>query len=153
MALSFKDSKSTLFLNGHDGTNSLYPRPKAGKRYYPPDGDTLEKREVSTANLDAEFAGKQIDILKMDVQGSELDILKGASKLLQAGDIKLIYTEVCFIPHYEGAPLFDAIFQYLDSFGYSLYGIYNEMHAPDGQLRFADCIFINPSLRKKLEVN
>ena len=131
--LASVDGEKEFFKNAYDGTNSFYPRPKSGKAYYPPKGYTVETCKVPVVRLDTFARENQIshiDILKMDIQGSELDALKGAEKLLKSKSIDLIYTEVFFIPHYEGAPLFDSVFQYLNSFGYTLYGVYNNFHAP-----------------------
>ena len=36
-----------------------------------------------------------IDILKLDIQGGELMALRGAMRLLEAGNVSLIYTELC----------------------------------------------------------
>ncbi len=57
-----------------------------------------------------------MEFLKMDVQGAEIDVLKGASKILEK--IKWIYLEVSFVKCNEGAPLFDDVFIYLKSIGY-----------------------------------
>jgi FkbM family methyltransferase len=48
---------------------------------------------VETTTLDREFAGQHIDYLKVDVQGSEADVLRGATHLLSKGAIGLIYVE------------------------------------------------------------
>jgi FkbM family methyltransferase len=58
------------------------------------------------------------DMLKMDVQGAELDILEGAKKILPR--IKWIYLEVSFVPCNEGAPLFDTVYRYISDRGYRL---------------------------------
>ncbi len=48
---------------------------------------------------------QHVDVLKLDVQGSELQVLKGASGMLAAGGISLIYAEVHLVEVYEGQPL------------------------------------------------
>jgi FkbM family methyltransferase len=57
-----------------------------------------------------------MEFLKMDVQGAEIDILKGASKIIEK--IKWIYLEVSFVKFNSGAPLFDDVFLHLKSMGY-----------------------------------
>lgn len=59
-----------------------------------------------------------LDFLKMDVQGAEIAVLEGATKLLP--NIKWIYLEVSFVPCNEGAPLFDVVFDYLRNKGYRI---------------------------------
>lgn len=59
-----------------------------------------------------------IQFLKMDVQGAEIDILDGASRLLNK--IKYVYAEVSFEECNEGAPLFDDLYNYMRSKGYKI---------------------------------
>jgi FkbM family methyltransferase len=58
------------------------------------------------------------NFLKMDVQGAELDIMKGADNVLSKA--RWVYAEVSFVSFNEGAPLFDDINDYLRSKGYSI---------------------------------
>jgi len=59
---------------------------------------------LQTRRLDdvAEAAGAEY--LKLDVQGAELDILKGAQRLIAS--VLVVHTEVAFVPLYRGQPLF-----------------------------------------------
>ena len=47
---------------------------------------------------------ESVDILKLDLQGGELDALDGASKSLKEGKIKCILCEVMFECHYYNQP-------------------------------------------------
>ena len=62
--------------------------------------------------LDAAF-------LKLDTQGSELDILQGGTRILESA--VGIYTEASFQPFYKGQPLFGDLDSYLRSQGFSLF--------------------------------
>lgn len=44
------------------------------------------------------------NLLKCDVQGAELDVIRGASHLLEK-DIQVVLLELSFLPYNEGAPL------------------------------------------------
>jgi FkbM family methyltransferase len=152
-AVSQKTGRSTFYVNGYDATNSLLPRPSAGRRYYPRHAGPKETIEVEVITLDEFVAGTDvsaIDILKLDIQGGELMALRGAMRLLEAGNVSLIYTEVMFIPHYDGEPLFYEIWSFLEQFGYSLFDIYNSETATNGQLRFGDALFVNRVVRDKV---
>lgn len=59
-----------------------------------------------------------LDFLKMDVQGAEIDVLEGSTKLLSS--LKWIYLEVSFVKCNEGAPLFDDVYMYLRKLGYRI---------------------------------
>ena len=54
----------------------------------------------------------------MDLQGAEVEALKGAGDLLHK--VKYIITEGCVQPFYEGAPHIDDITDILESYGFSL---------------------------------
>ena len=62
----------------------------------------------------------EIDLLVMDLQGAELEALKGAGELLHT--VKYIITEGCVQPFYEGAPHIDDISAYLQQYGFLLIG-------------------------------
>ena len=60
----------------------------------------------------------KLDFLKMDVQGAEINILRGATKLLPT--IKWIYLEVSFVSLNKDSPLFGEVFDYLRENGYRI---------------------------------
>ncbi len=55
-------------------------------------------------------------LLKMDVQGFELEVLKGCGEFLS--DIDYVYAEIQFTPLYEGAPVWTDLLQYLKARGF-----------------------------------
>ena len=59
-----------------------------------------------------------IDLLAMDLQGAELEALKGAGDLLNT--VKYIITEGALKPHYKGAPHIDEITNYLKGYGFKI---------------------------------
>lgn len=144
---------SEFFCNYMDATNSLFPREKKGRRYFPQKASTKEIQKVQVCTLDNYCDNNsidKIDILKMDIQGSELSALQGAESLLKTNQISIIYTEAFFIPHYAEAPLFHHIAAYLEKFDYTLYGIYNLKSGRNGQLRYGDMIFTGPEVRENI---
>ena len=149
-AVSEKSGRTTFYVNELDETNSLLPRPISDRRYYPKKAELKNTIEVEVIALDDFISDndiKVVDILKFDIQGGELMALNGARNLLKTGGVLLIYTEIMFIPHYEGSPLFHEIWSFLVSYGYSLFDIYNVSRATNGQIRYGDAIFVNESLR------
>lgn len=112
---------------------------------------TVNEHTVSVITLD-EFASQNhighIDILKMDIQGYELEALKGATDLLARKAISLIYTEVLFMPIYKNQPFFHDIAQFLEKQGYYLYNIYNPWYT-EGRLSWADALFVSKSIDEK----
>lgn len=88
--------------------------------------------------------------LKLDAQGSELEILKGATKTLPLIDALVI--EASTLPYNEGAPLIYDVFKYMDEAGFCLYdfgGIYRR--ETDKTLFQVDLVFVRKDhpLREK----
>ncbi len=75
---------------------------------------------VNATTLDEYFAGKLYpDILWIDVEGAELQVLRGAASVLP--HIKLIHVEVSFRPMQIGKPLFWEIQRYLTGWNFVFY--------------------------------
>jgi FkbM family methyltransferase len=156
IAMSDKQGTAVLNINMDLSCNSLFPRPDDGFRYYAKDSQNTRQIEVDTTTLD-NFCEKTkistIDILKIDVEGAETKVLKGASGLLSNQAIKLIYTEVMFIAHYRQGCLFHDVAAFLSNYNYSLFNLYNLKRASNGQLRWGNAIFINPQMRSMIETS
>jgi FkbM family methyltransferase len=76
----------------------------------------VNRTAVQTRRLDDIQEVHDTDFLKMDVQGAELDVLKGAERVL--ADAVLVHTEVEFVPMYKDQPLFAEVDQHLRARGY-----------------------------------
>ena len=98
--------------------------------FYEPDTELLKKfqylEELTKVKVRTEEKTKRLDFfeeivdadyLKVDAQGSEVDIFNGAEKLL-TDSILVVHTEVCFIPLYKRQPLFAEIDQSLREKGF-----------------------------------
>lgn len=151
MAVADKTGIGEFYVRQWSGTSSLLPLPKSGRRYYPKKVETIiDKIEVPVTTIDdfcREESISEIHILKMDIEGGELVALQGATEKLKQHSIALIYIEVIFVPLFEG-PMFYEISNFLSNYGYTLFDIYNDSHARNGQLRSADAIFISPQIRR-----
>lgn len=68
-----------------------------------------EIQTVKTATLDSRdyFNGEPVDFIKLDVQGAELDILKGGEKTIKNTEYVLI--EASLVEYNQNAPLIDEI--------------------------------------------
>lgn len=143
LALSDTDGDATLNLFQGSQLNSLLPQAAAGERH---DRELIPKgtTSIKTMRLDT-FCEQQgiskIEILKLDTQGFELHVLRGAERLLSSGAIKLIYLEIHFVPLYQGQPTASDIFNVIDKFGYGLVGYYDASRNPDGSIKCCDLLF------------
>jgi FkbM family methyltransferase len=93
-------------------------------------------RKLRTITLDAVANLKQFpppDLIKMDVQGAELDVLKGAQETIKTA--KHIILELQIVEYNKGAPLKDTVIAYMDSIGYDCLGLFSN-NGPDGDYHF-----------------
>lgn len=114
-----------FWLTGHGAMSSLlepdtahYAMHFGAYREYPQWEQSLkpaEKISIALQTADDYFrkSTSVIDYLKLDTQGSELQILLGAQALLEAQRISVIKVEVSTIPLYKGQAVFSDIDQYL----------------------------------------
>src|SRR5262249_32650662 len=92
-----------------------------------------------TEILDVTALPKPI-LMKIDVQGGELDVLKGAADALPL--IQAIYTEVSFVALYERQPLASDITAFLHDNGFALRGVYNHFFAASIGPTQADFLYV-----------
>jgi FkbM family methyltransferase len=71
---------------------------------------------VETTRLDDIKELKEVDLLKVDVQGGELLVFRGAVQMLR--HVLVVHTEVEFVPIYKRQPLFADIDSFLRSQGF-----------------------------------
>lgn len=84
---------------------------------------------VNCVKLDEQselYTDKKINLLKIDVEGSELNVLRGASNLLLNQWIDLIYIEVGFNSEGTQQTYFGKIDEFLQKFNYRVYKIYEQ---------------------------
>ena len=87
------------------------------------------------------YAGRAPDLLKLDVQGFELQVLKGGEASL--GGIRAILTEVSLLDLHENVPLLHEVVGWLGERGFVAYDICGMTRRPlDSALWQADMIFV-----------
>lgn len=120
--------------------------------------DIVGRTTMKVTTIDA-IATEQrinIDALKIDVQGAELEVLRGAERVLD--DVLLVEAEVEFVSLYENQPLFGSVSHMLGQRGFELvdFVTLTRWHPRSGQfgtgqLVFADALFMRTpeSLKSK----
>ena len=80
------------------------------------------------------------DLIKMDVQGSELDIIKGALPIIKKTDSLLL--ELQTLEYNKGAPMASDVISYLQNIGFDMVDILNLMYSQNHLIQ-VDVLFIN----------
>ena len=109
-----------------------------------PESAYVGREQVNVQRLDS-LAGElglaeATVYLKVDVQGGELDVLRGAGAALDRA--VLIEAELSLVPLYEGAPRFDEVIDYLAERGFGVLSLEPVFVDPaDGRLLQVDAVF------------
>lgn len=85
-----------------------------------------------------------ISILKIDTQGADLQVLKGAEQLL-AFSQPIVVAELIFAPLYENQDSASEIINWMEKHGFILAGIFDDFYSKEGCLAWCDAVFIPKS--------
>jgi FkbM family methyltransferase len=144
VALSAQDGEKSLFLpRAGDATGtSLY---RENSAHY--DAGNLMVRTVATARLDTLVAAEKLppaDLVKMDVQGAELDVIAGAKAALSRCEALII--ELSLAGYNKDAPLIGETLPAITQLGLRCVDICELHRAPAGNVLQADFLFVKPAL-------
>lgn len=144
-----KSDKMIFYLNKNSGTSSFLPPTEFHMDNIASHKVTPE--EVQIVKIDdvmKEYKLEHIDILKLDIEGFEIEAMKGINKLEEK--VSLIFAEVNLIPTYEGQPLIDEVITYARSKGFHIFNIYglNETRYHQGQI--TNILFISKKFKQEL---
>lgn len=133
------EKESSLTLNVHpDLSGSSILNESEGSHV---DG---EPRVVPITTLDLEeekYNLKGPFLIKIDVQGFELEVLKGAKKVIN--DTEVIILEVSLFEFYKNSPSFDDVIIFMKDIGFSVYDIFGGIYRPlDEALGQVDLVFV-----------
>lgn len=131
---------ATINVSARDDSSSLLPIGSRQQHEFPGTG-TERRIEVPVTTLD-QAVGEDLTgpcLLKIDVQGLELEVLKGAASTLGRVDEALI--ECSFVELYEGQALADEVIGHLSETGLRLAGVHEVTHSADGSAIQADFLF------------
>jgi FkbM family methyltransferase len=156
-ALGDKIESQTLRLNAASATNSLLPNAPEASTFQPEGmADTKGVATVCVSTVDAycRMHGVQsIDILKIDTQGYDLTVLRGAEQLIVENRVAIILAEVLFAPLYVGQAYFHEIYDHLWRRGFRLVNLYDVAINGRTYASWCDALFVHPDALAKRVVS
>lgn len=123
----------------------------SNKSQFPPNLDTtnLIKSDKKMTSIDL-YVEKtnltNIDICKIDTQGFEVNVLKGATKTIKKNIIKFIEVEISASNLYENDFNFEIIFKILHENSFRLINLDKISYSREGKIYQFDLLFENKSL-------
>jgi FkbM family methyltransferase len=104
-------------------------------------------------NIAIRHSISDIDFLKVDTEGFEMEVLKGAINLLENGKIKLILLELGIKNNKRTTP-YNKVQEFLAPLGYDVLGFYKQSQSLYTKSRFlmhSDVLFVNIEWSKSLK--
>lgn len=94
---------------------------------------------------------EQIDFLKIDTEGYDLKVLKGATYNLQLGTFKLIYVECGLDIQNKGQIHLSEFFKFLTDFGYRFVGLFQtDIRKINEGVHFSNALFVHNSVSSSI---
>ena len=91
-----------------------------------------------------------IDLLKIDVEGYELEVLDGAKEALERHTVKVILAECDFDPEDTQHSYFNDLWNYLRKRNFSFFGLYDVIHYGNRMgIGFCNALFIERTVAPK----
>jgi FkbM family methyltransferase len=130
-----------MHVSARDDSSSLLPI-SAGQTEFAPGTGEVGREEVAVSRLEALIAGGEITapaLIKLDVQGFELEALKGCESLLPRFDH--VYAELSFFRLYEGQVLAHELIAWLAARNFQVCCAANPSYGRDNRIVQLDFLF------------
>jgi len=140
-AISPEQGTATMHVSAAADSSSLLPIGARQSELFP-GTEEVGTAEVVVGPLDAFVSVEDITapaLLKIDVQGFDLEVLRGSAPLL--AKFSYVYVEASFERLYENQALAGDVAAFLEAHGFEESGRYNIAHTHDGKPIQADFLF------------
>lgn len=142
LGLGSAESELEINVSGNSGLSSSILEMRSLHLENFPNSATVAKQKISISTVDKQLTvlGIQPDelMMKIDVQGFEAEVLKGASRSLSS--IPLCYLEVSIAQLYEGELTFLQMLNELSKYGHEVIDVFRGTKAKNGQLLQLDIL-------------
>jgi FkbM family methyltransferase len=143
VALGDRPGESVFWRSSFSESSSLLTMTKLHEDSFPWSA-VHTPESVTVRTLDSYLPQLKLDarvFLKLDVQGFEARVLRGAERML--AHVHYVLAEASFYPLYEGQDSFEDIHRFLSDHGFEYKGSMDQLPSPtDGSILEADALFI-----------
>lgn len=154
MALGAAPGTATLHVAGHSTLNSLREPDFAATEMAALKRRIVQEEEVPVETFDRQVMpllqqhGLHRPYLKMDTQGFDLEVLRGAGEGL--GSLAGLQFEGSIVPLYRDMPSYAEMLEHLSPRGFSISGLFPVAHDAALQLLEFDCIMVSTNHARRI---
>jgi len=151
VAIGPSSGSVTLHLSQRDDSSSLLPISERQEQVFPGTGG-IGTQMIEQRTLGGQLKAEALEppaLLKIDVQGFELEALRGCADQLHR--FAWIYVECSFVELYAGQAVADQVIAWLRKRGFALRGFYNATYDRGGCSVQADLLFARHGSRPEPE--
>ena len=141
-AVGRKKGEINIYRNAHSHSSSVLPLHENHRKAFP-EALATGKLKVSITTLDLAIKKEQLQgpvLLKLDLQGYELEALRGAIKTLSK--VKAVLLETSVKPMYKGEPSFAEIDKFLKRKGFRFEKALDYLRDGHGNVLQMDALFL-----------
>lgn len=143
LAVGDSEGELDFFVNSYNQVSSALPLSRVRLEAFP-DAQVISTLKVPLTTLDKTLSGQDLPepvLLKMDVQGYEDRVLKGAAAVLQ--HVHYVLMELSLVPLYEGELVFMEMVAMMQGYGFRFLRPINWLLSPQGgEMLEVDALFI-----------
>lgn len=147
VAIGPEAGEASINVSAADDSSSLLPISGLQERLFPGTGE-MRTETIKVRRL-ADFVSPEEVVppalLKLDVQGFELEALRGCEDLLAR--FAVVYVECSFVELYSGQALAHDVIEWLARHGFILTGLYNIFYDKNGKAIQGDFLFVHSNIQ------
>ncbi|MCX6189543.1 MAG: FkbM family methyltransferase [Bacteroidetes bacterium] len=132
-----------FYKNNNSGTSSFL---KPSTFHLKNLAKAFEEIDIEVVNLTdycMQNSIENVDVLKLDIEGFEIEALKGFHTFLVQKKVDIIYLEVNLSELYENQPVINDVITFLFGYNYLLYGFYGINETAARQTLLTNLLFIS----------
>ena len=146
-------TKSFLITDQSAVSGLLEPFSGVSERVPTGDHRIVERFDVGVITIDSLCASldlDHIDLLKIDTEGFDLEVLRGARKVLERNSASVILSEVFFVNYRKDQCFFWDTASYLHQLGYFFVGLFDTRLTTQGRLYTGNGIWVSSQVGQSL---